>query len=103
MMNCFEDVKREVVNGHPFATNYDDFVRKMLSAIQEVLNSPAGQDLIRPLREEAIRIGMDPEMWSQHKANVMQVLFFLILEECPQLKHEMSRHLYNELRKEVSP
>lgn len=98
--NYFEDVKRELVNGHPFATSYDEFVAKMLSAIQEALNSPAGQDLIDPLLADAIRSGMAPEEWQKHKVNIMMVIFFLTLDECPMLKHEMSRHLYNELRKE---
>ena len=98
----FDDLNRELINGFPFALadSYDEFVSIMLSAIQRALNSPAGQELIEPMRQEAIRRKMDPAEWQKHKVNIMIVLFFLILEELPMLRHEMSRHLYRELRKE---
>lgn len=98
----FDDLNRELINRFPFAiaNSYDEFVSIMLSAIQEALNSPAGQELIEPMRQEAIRQKMDPAEWQKHKVNIMIVLFFLMLEELPMLRHEMSRHLYRELRKE---
>ena len=100
MMNCFEDVKRELVNGNRFARNYNEFVDKLLKIIQYGLNEPEGQAWVAPVIDEMIRSGMDPETLSHHKANIMQLVFWLVLDECPQLKHEMAHHLYNELRKE---
>ena len=103
MMNFFEAISSELANGHPFADNYEDFVNTMISAIQTALKSPAGQDLVAQMIVGAIESGMSPEEWNQRKADLVKVMFCLTLEECPQLKKEMATHLYNELRKEVSP
>lgn len=100
MTNCFEYVKRELVNGHQFAQNFDEFILKMTTAIQTALNSDEGQDFIQPAVDQMIRSGMTPEVWHQTKANIMVMLFCMALDECPMLKHEMARHLYHELRKE---
>ena len=99
----YDDLNRELVNHFPFALadSYDEFITVMLSAIQRTLNSHVGRDLIEPMRQEAIRTNMNPADWQKHKVNIMIVLFFLILDELPMLRHEMSRHLYNELRKEI--
>jgi len=99
----FEDLNRELVNRFPFAvaTSYDQFVDRILSAVQQVLNSPVGQEeLIGPLRQHAIESNMSEEEWQARKVNIMSVLFFVFLDEVPMLKHEMALHLYRELRKE---
>ena len=97
-----EDLNRELVNHFPnaIADNYDDFCTRILDAVRETLNSPVGQDLIEPLRQEAIRTHMSPEDWQKQKVNIMLVLFFLTMDEFPMLKHEFAHHLYHELRKE---
>lgn len=97
-----EDLKREMVNRFPngIADNYDDFCSRILDAVRETLNSPVGQDLIEPLRQEAIRTNMSPEAWQQKKVDIMVTLFFLAVDSLPMLKHEMAHHLYHELRKE---
>lgn len=103
MINSFENVSSELKNGRQFAASFDDFVTKILTAIQTTMNSPAGQELVAPLLTDAIRSGMPVETWNKRKTDIMKTMFFLTLEECPQLKKEMARHLYNELRKEILP
>ena len=99
MENYFEDIKRELVNGHQFAENYDEFVFKILKAIQTGMNdTDVGQEIMDEAVGAAIRKGLTAEEWKQQKANMMKLLFVLILDECPMLKKEMARHLYNELR-----
>ena len=100
MTNCFEDVKRELVNGRQLAHNYDEFILKMTTAIQTALNSDEGQDFIQPAVDQMICSDMSQEAWNRTKANIMVMLFCMALDECPMLKHEMTRHLYHELRKE---
>jgi hypothetical protein len=97
-----EDLKREMVNRFPngIADNYDDFCSRILDAVRETLNSPVGQDLIEPLRQDAIRTHMFPEAWQQKKVDIMVTMFFLAVDNLPMLKHELANHLYHELRKE---
>ena len=101
----FDDLNRELINHFPnaIADSYDEFVGIILSAIQRTLNSPVGQELIEPMRQHAIATNMSQEEWQKHKVNIMLVLFSLILDELPMLRHEMSHHLYHELRKENRP
>ena len=106
MDRAFEDARREYVNhisdrrGRVFASCYGEFVDRLLTVIQSALNTPDGQALIDPLYAEAIRTHMSAEDWQLKKAEVMKLFFFILLEECPFLKHEMALHLYDELRKE---
>lgn len=108
MDNVFEDIKREYVNhyresgGMLLADSYDSFVSKVLSAIQLSLNDPysEGWMFVRDLARSAQERGLSPEQWQQQKVDLMKILFFRIIDECPQLKHEMALHLYHELRKE---
>lgn len=101
----FDDLNRELINHFPnaIADSYDEFISFMLSSIQQALNTPAGQELIEPMRQHAIATNMSQEEWQKHKVNIMLVLFFLMLEELPMLRHEMAHHLYRELRKENRP
>ena len=99
MINSFENVSRKLENGLQFATSFDDFVTKILTAIQTTMNSPAGQELVAPLLTDAIRSGMPVESWNKRKTYIMKTMFFLTLEECPQLKQEFAAHLYTDLRK----
>lgn len=85
-----------------FADSFDNFVTKLLTVIQASLNAPEGQELVAPLLTDAIRSGLSPEAWNKRKTDIMKLMFFLTLEEHPQLKHEFATHLYNDLRKEVS-
>ena len=99
----FEDVKRELVNGRRFASNYDEFVEKMLFAIMKALNTTdEGQEIMDDALGKALRSGMSPEDWQKQKANILIVLFFLSMEDCSMLRHEFCHHLYKELRKEVT-
>lgn len=107
MSDPFEDIKREYTNryhetsGVLLASSYDEFVDKILSACMTMLNDTAeGQELMDPLLADAIRNQLSPEAWSEKKANLLKVLFFLVVDSCSYLKHEMAHHLYNELRKE---
>lgn len=104
-MNAFEDIKREYVNrysetgGVILAQDYESFVHKMLSALQTALNDSGICD---DLLGESFKRNPDmtPDEWSQIKQQFMVFMFHQALTECPQLKHEMAVHLYNELRKE---
>ena len=105
MDNPFEDIKREYVNrysethGILLANDYDSFVQKILSAIMTALNED--YEILRNLDREmrlAIEKGKTPDEWLKQKADILVTLFFLTLDECPQLKHEFSHHLYNALR-----
>ena len=106
-LDPFEDIKREYVNrysetgGVLLADNYDSFVAKVLSAIQLSLNDPysEGWMMMRDLARSAQDRGLSPEQWQQQKVDILKILFFSIISECPQLKHEMAVHLYNELRR----
>ena len=105
MTDAFEDIKREYVNRFsdtetPFAPDYDTFVSRMLGCIQEALNTTdIGQWIIDKTLCQAISEEWTAEQWQQYKAGVMKMVFFLALEECPQMKHEFAVHLYNELRR----
>ena len=97
----FEDVKQELVNGHRFAANYDEFVTKMLSSIMEALNTTdEGQEIMDDALGKALRSGISPEAWHKQKADILIVIFFIALSECSMLRHEYCHHLYKELRGE---
>lgn len=107
MDNPFEAIKREYVNrysethGILFAENYDQFVDKMLRSIMTALNEDYYiRQLIDKEMVAAIADGKSPAEWSDMKARLLKIIFFLVLDECPELKHEFAVHLYNELRKE---
>lgn len=109
MQNYFEDVKREYVNhisetgGKVFARNYDEFVSKLLACIQEALNTTdAGPMILDEALGRAISEGWSAERWQQCKVDTLKMIFFLVLDECPQMKHEFALHLYDSLRKEVT-
>ena len=109
MDNPFEDVKREYVNrisetsGKVFARDYDEFVSKLLACIQEALNTTdAGPMILDAALGRAILEGWSPERWQKCKVDTMKMIFFLVLDECPQMKHEFALHLYDSLRKEAT-
>lgn len=98
----YDDLNRELVNHFPnaVADNYEQFVDFMLRAIQEALNTDAGQELIDPIRQHAIDTNMPQDAWRQVKVKIMLTLFCMMLDELPMLKHELAHHLYHELRRE---
>lgn len=106
--NPFEDLKRELVNGYSdrrtFASSYDEFVSRLLYCIQTTLN---GTYIGRSCMEDALQKSIDEqwtaEKWQSFKVNTLRIFFFLVLDNCPLLKHEFSEHLYNELRKQPEP
>ena len=105
MDDIIEAFKIQMINRWPkaIATNYTDFINKVLCAVQEALNSPLGQELlVDPLLAEAIRANVSPEEWQQKKIGLIKFMFFFTVDNLPWLKKEMAYHLYNELRKEVS-
>ena len=106
----FEDVKRIYINrysqckGKVLASNLDEFTSKVTTVIMDTLNgTDIGRDLVSDLREELLKKNpnMLPEEWSDAKARLMTFLFYLIMEECPVMKHELAIHTYDALRKEV--
>ena len=90
MENIFEDIKREYVNRYSetgvilLARNYEEFVLKMVACIRISL------DDVKYLL---------PELTDEQRTEYIKILFFVVLDECPQLKHELAVHMYNELRK----
>jgi len=99
MERCFEDIKRELVNGKMFASSYDEFVSKILKSIQTAMNdTDVGQKIMDDALGVAMQKGLTVEDWNFQKANMMKLLFCLVLDECPMLKKEMAHHLYQELR-----
>ena len=107
MSSSFEDIKRIYVSnfsearGIMLAEDYASFVDKVLTVIMETLNTTCeGRDLTDRALGIALRNNATPEEWQKTKVNIMTFLFWLTIQECPQLKHEMALHLYKELRKE---
>lgn len=98
----FEGVRLDMlINGTRFARSYDEFVDKLLRAIQEGLNtSDVGKTIIDEILGHALQGHWTPERFQQEKVNVMQACFFLVLDWCEPLRQEFSRHLYNALREE---
>lgn len=94
----FEDVKMALVNGQKFAKNYDEFIQKALTAIQNGLNETTVPDELLGM---SLRKGLSPEEYQREKVNLMVVCFWICLDSCQPLRHEFAQHLYNELRKDV--
>ena len=106
----FEDIKCIYINrysqckGKVLASDLGDFTNKVTTAIMNALNgTDIGRDLVNDLREELLKKNPDmlPEEWSDAKAKLMTFLFYLIMEECPIMKHELAIHTYDAMRKEV--
>lgn len=107
MSSSFEDIKLMYANnfreshGIMLAKDYASFVDKVLTVIMDTLNTTCeGQELTDQAKGIAIRSNATPEEWQKTKVNILTFLFWLTMQECPQLKHEMAIHLYRELRKE---
>ena len=107
MSYSFNDIKQIYTNnfrkthGVMLAKDYAGFVDKVLTAIMQTLNeTSAGQELTDQALGIAIRNNATPEEWQKTKVNILTFLFWLTMQECPQLKHEMTTQLYRELRKE---
>ena len=103
----FDDIKQIYVNnfretrGIMLAEDYASFVDKVLTVITDTLNTTSeGRDLTDQALGIALRNNATPEEWQKTKVNILTFLFWLTMNECPQLKHEMALHLYRELRKE---
>ena len=108
--DSFEDIKRIYTNrysqckGKVLASNLDDFTNKVTTVIMNTLNkTDFGLDLVDDLRADALRRNPDltQEEWSDIKARLLVFLFYLLMEECPVMKHELAIHTYDALRKEV--
>ena len=110
MDNLFEDAKREYMNrysdrhGLVFADDYESFVSRLLTCIMNALNGfdDQGHRILDDDIVQSLRQGLSPEEWQQKKAELLKVLFFLVLDRFPFLKHEFAMHLYNELRRDPS-
>ena len=107
--SAFEDIKRDYTNrfheskGKILASDLDEFTNKVTSVIMDVLNNTVfGRDLVSDLREDNLQKNpnMTQEEWSDIKAKLIVFLFYLIMENCPQMKHEFALHTYDALRKE---
>ena len=101
-MDELEKLRLELAINHMrgIASNYEEFVDRILRCIQAALNTDEGQEFIDPLLADAIANHLTPEERQQKKADLMVVLFFLFVGDLRPLKHELAHHLYNELRKE---
>ena len=109
MSFSFDDITQIYVNnfretrGIMLAEDYASFVDKILTVITDTLNTTReGRDLTDQAMGIALRNDATPEEWQKTKVNILTFLFWLTINECPQLKHEMALHHYHELRKEES-
>ena len=103
----FEDIKQLYVNnfsethGVMLAKDYTEFVDKVLSAIMTAMNTtPEGKEFTELAKGLSLRNNDTPEEWQKTKVNILTFLFWLTMDLCPAMKHEMATHLYNELRKQ---
>lgn len=83
------------------AKDFDGFVNHCSDAIRRTLNdSEAGRELTKRLLE--MKLAENPRMTAEERANTksefMTFLFCEMVQETPDLMHEMAGHVYNELR-----
>lgn len=83
--------------------DFDGFVNHCSDAIRRTLNnSEPGQELTKRLLE--MKLAENPnittEEWANIKSKFMTFLFLKMVQDTPDLMHEMAGHVYNELRKE---
>lgn len=106
MTEIFEDLNRELINrfrenrGRTFANSFEEFVSKIVHAIETALAEEPGQETIRSAVFIAMQNGKTPAEWKQEYINFLELMFFDTLDNCPQLKHEFARHTYDLLRRE---
>lgn len=85
------------------ANNYDEFVKKVTDAEMEMLNGDAGQELVQKLLE--MKLASNPhltvEEWNRTKQEFLVFLFAMLLDDKPELRDELGRHLWGELQKEA--
>ena len=104
--NCFEDLNRELINhfsdthGRTFAGSFEEFITKIVGAVNLALAEEPGHDTLRTLISIAQERNMTPGEWKQYYVNFLELMFFLVLDNCHQLKSEFARHTYDMLRRE---
>lgn len=85
------------------ANNYDEFVKKVTDAEMEMLNGDVGQELVQKLLE--MKLASNPhltvEEWNRTKQEFLVFLFAMLLDDKPELRDELGRHLWGELQKEA--
>lgn len=85
------------------ANNYDEFVKKVTDAEMEMLNGDVGQELVQRLLE--MKLASNPhltvEEWNRTKQEFLVFLFAMLLDDKPELREELGRHLWKELQKEA--
>lgn len=85
------------------ANSYDEFVKKVTDAEMEMLNGDAGQELVQKLLE--MKLASNPhltvEEWNRTKQEFLVFLFAMLLDDKPELRDELGRHLWGELQKEA--
>lgn len=83
--------------------DFEGFVNHCSDAIRRTLNnSQAGQELTKRLLEMKLaeNPNMTAEEWASTKSEFMTFLFCKMVQDTPDLMHEMAGHVYNELRAE---
>lgn len=82
-----------------FANNFEEFTKKSTKALQNALNTKAGQELTTALLMDALEENpsLTPEEWTKIKQDFMVFIWHTCLVENPDLMEELGDHLWNEL------
>lgn len=86
------------------ANDYNEFVKKVADVEAAMLNSSdVGQELVQKLLE--MKLASNPhltvEEWNRTKQEFLVFLFAMLLDDKPELRDELGRHLWGELQKEA--
>lgn len=83
--------------------NYEDFTEKIISTIIDGLNNTEyGREIVKMVFAAARKknINLTADEWNKIKPRIVLDVFMTMMNTYPELKREMSGHLYNELRAE---
>lgn len=84
------------------ADNINDFVKKIIEAERETMNTPYGQEITKKLFKLKLATNPDitKEEWQQLKSEFLIFLFVMFGRETPEVMKELGKHIWNELRQE---
>ena len=84
------------------AKNLNEFINTACTAVQNTLNSEAGQELVQKLLDK--KLAENPNMteneWNKTKQEFMTFMFFTLVKENPEVMSEMAKLTYEELNME---
>lgn len=85
------------------ARNLNEYMNRIGDALQTALNSEAGQELVGALLEMETRKNpnMTAEQWNEAKAQFMVYMFAQAVKENEELRKELGRHVWEEMREEA--